>query len=77
MNSGRSAWTPTSRFCARGDDVVPVTPKAFETLLFLVPRGREVVSKDELHLGFGPRVRKARDSNPAKDGIRPPRRARK
>ena len=47
-NSGRSAWIPTSRSLLRGNDPVPVTPKAFETLLALVRRSREVVSKEEL-----------------------------
>src|SRR5215472_1219366 len=32
----------------RENEQVPITPKAFETLLILVRRSREVVSKDEL-----------------------------
>jgi DNA-binding winged helix-turn-helix (wHTH) protein/Tol biopolymer transport system component len=39
---------PDKQILRRGDDVVPVTPKAFETLLVLVRRSREVVSKEEL-----------------------------
>jgi eukaryotic-like serine/threonine-protein kinase len=39
---------PDKRILLRGDDAVPVTPKAFETLLVLVRRSREIVSKEEL-----------------------------
>jgi eukaryotic-like serine/threonine-protein kinase len=39
---------PDKQILCRGDDVVPVPPKAFETLLVLVRRSREVVSKEEL-----------------------------
>jgi DNA-binding winged helix-turn-helix (wHTH) protein/Tol biopolymer transport system component len=39
---------PDKQILRRGDDVVPVPPKAFETLLVLVRRSREVVSKEEL-----------------------------
>src|ERR1039457_5093932 len=39
---------PDKQILLRGDDPVPVTPKAFETLLVMVRRSREVVSKEEL-----------------------------
>jgi DNA-binding winged helix-turn-helix (wHTH) protein/TolA-binding protein len=39
---------PDKQILLRGNDPVPVTPKAFETLLVLVRRSREVVSKEEL-----------------------------
>ena len=39
---------PDKQVLLRGNDPVPVTPKAFETLLVLVRRSREVVSKEEL-----------------------------
>ena len=39
---------PDKQILRRGDDVVPVTPKAFEILLILVRCSREVVSKEEL-----------------------------
>jgi DNA-binding winged helix-turn-helix (wHTH) protein/tetratricopeptide (TPR) repeat protein len=39
---------PDKQILLRGSDPVPVTPKAFETLLVLVRRSREVVSKEEL-----------------------------
>jgi DNA-binding winged helix-turn-helix (wHTH) protein len=39
---------PDKQILRRGDDIVPVTPKAFETLLVLVRRSRDVVSKEEL-----------------------------
>lgn len=39
---------PDKQILRRGDDIVPITPKAFETLLVLVRRCREVVSKEEL-----------------------------
>ncbi len=39
---------PDKQILRRGDDLVPVTPKAFETLLVLVRRSRDVVSKEEL-----------------------------
>jgi DNA-binding winged helix-turn-helix (wHTH) protein/Tol biopolymer transport system component len=39
---------PDKQTLLRGNDPVPVTPKAFETLLVLVRRSREVVSKEEL-----------------------------
>ena len=39
---------PDKQILLRGDDPVPVTPKAFETLLVLVRRSRDVVSKEEL-----------------------------
>jgi DNA-binding winged helix-turn-helix (wHTH) protein len=39
---------PDKQILLRGDDPVPVTPKAFETLLALVRRSRDVVSKEEL-----------------------------
>ncbi len=39
---------PDKQILRRGDDVVPVPPKAFETLLILIRRSREVVSKEEL-----------------------------
>jgi DNA-binding winged helix-turn-helix (wHTH) protein len=39
---------PDKRVLLRGSDPVAVTPKAFETLLALVRRSRDVVSKDEL-----------------------------
>jgi DNA-binding winged helix-turn-helix (wHTH) protein/tetratricopeptide (TPR) repeat protein len=39
---------PDKQVLFRDNETVPVTPKAFETLLVLVRRSREVVSKDEL-----------------------------
>ena len=39
---------PDRRILLRGNDPVAVTPKAFETLLFLVRRSRDVVTKEEL-----------------------------
>jgi DNA-binding winged helix-turn-helix (wHTH) protein/TolB-like protein len=39
---------PHKQILLRGSDPVPVTPKAFETLLVLVRRSRDVVSKEEL-----------------------------
>ncbi len=39
---------PDKQTLRRGDAHVPVPPKAFETLLALVRRSREVVSKEEL-----------------------------
>src|SRR5579863_5875310 len=39
---------PERQTLLRGEDPVSVTPKAFETLLALVRRSREVVSKEEL-----------------------------
>jgi DNA-binding winged helix-turn-helix (wHTH) protein/Tfp pilus assembly protein PilF len=39
---------PDKQVLLRDNQPVPVTPKAFETLLVLVRRNREVVSKDEL-----------------------------
>jgi DNA-binding winged helix-turn-helix (wHTH) protein/tetratricopeptide (TPR) repeat protein len=39
---------PDKQILRRGDSLVPVTPKAFETLLVLVRRSRDVVSKEEL-----------------------------
>src|ERR1017187_3255909 len=39
---------PDKQILLRGNDPVPVTPKAFETLLVLVRRSREVVTKEEL-----------------------------
>jgi DNA-binding winged helix-turn-helix (wHTH) protein/tetratricopeptide (TPR) repeat protein len=39
---------PDKQILLRGNDPVPVTPKAFETLLVLVRRSRNVVSKEEL-----------------------------
>ncbi len=39
---------PDKQILLRGNDPIPVTPKAFETLLVLVRRSREVVSKEEL-----------------------------
>src|ERR1035441_8150400 len=39
---------PDKQILLRGNDPVPVTPKAFETLLVLARRSREVVSKEEL-----------------------------
>ena len=39
---------PDKQVLLREGELIAVTPKAFETLLVLVRRGREVVSKDEL-----------------------------
>ena len=39
---------PDTQVLLRGNDPIPVTPKAFETLLVLVRRSRDVVSKEEL-----------------------------
>jgi DNA-binding winged helix-turn-helix (wHTH) protein len=39
---------PNKQVLLRSDQPVPITPKAFETLLVLVRRSREVVTKDEL-----------------------------
>ena len=39
---------PDKQILLRENDPVPVTPKAFETLLVLVRRSRDVVSKEEL-----------------------------
>jgi DNA-binding winged helix-turn-helix (wHTH) protein len=39
---------PAKRRLWRGQDVVPLTPKAFDTLLVLVTRAGDVVEKDEL-----------------------------
>jgi DNA-binding winged helix-turn-helix (wHTH) protein len=39
---------PDKQTLRRGDNLVPVPPKAFETLLVLVRRSRDVVSKEEL-----------------------------
>ena len=39
---------PDKQILLRGNDPVPITPKAFETLLVLVRRSRDVVSKEEL-----------------------------
>lgn len=39
---------PDKQILLRGNEPVPVTPKAFETLLVLVRRSRDVVSKEEL-----------------------------
>ena len=39
---------PDKQILLREDQPVAITPKAFETLLILVSRSREVVSKDEL-----------------------------
>jgi eukaryotic-like serine/threonine-protein kinase len=39
---------PDKQILLRGNDPVAVTPKAFETLLVLVRRSRDVVSKEEL-----------------------------
>jgi eukaryotic-like serine/threonine-protein kinase len=45
---------PDKQVLLREDQPVPVTPKAFETLLILVRRSREVVSKDELMKAIWP-----------------------
>src|SRR5580693_6913683 len=39
---------PDKQVILREGELIAVTPKAFETLLVLVRRGREVVSKEEL-----------------------------
>ena len=39
---------PDTQVLLRGNDPIPVTPKAFDTLLVLVRRSRDVVSKEEL-----------------------------
>src|SRR5712692_9881646 len=39
---------PDKQLLLRGDKPVPLTPKAFDTLLVLVRHSKEVVSKDEL-----------------------------
>jgi DNA-binding winged helix-turn-helix (wHTH) protein/tetratricopeptide (TPR) repeat protein len=39
---------PDKRVLLRGNQPIPVTPKAFETLLVLVRRSRDVVTKEEL-----------------------------
>ncbi len=39
---------PDKRVLVREDQPIPLTPKVFETLLLLVQRNREVVSKEEL-----------------------------
>jgi Tol biopolymer transport system component/DNA-binding winged helix-turn-helix (wHTH) protein len=39
---------PDRRLLLRGEEPVPITPKAFETLLILLKRNRELVSKEEL-----------------------------
>jgi len=39
---------PDKQILLRGKDSVPLTPKAFETLLVLVRRSRDVVSKEDL-----------------------------
>ena len=39
---------PEKHVLLRDNQPLPVTPKTFETLLILVRRSREVVSKDEL-----------------------------
>ena len=39
---------PVRQILLRGNQPIPVTPKAFETLLALVRHSREVVSKEDL-----------------------------
>src|SRR5215467_14703320 len=39
---------PDKQILLRDDKPVPITPKAFDTLLILIRNSREVVSKDEL-----------------------------
>jgi DNA-binding winged helix-turn-helix (wHTH) protein len=39
---------PDAQVLLRGNDLIPVAPKAFETLLVLVRRSRDVVTKEEL-----------------------------
>jgi DNA-binding winged helix-turn-helix (wHTH) protein len=39
---------PDKQVLLRGDELIPITPKAFEMLLVLVRRSREVITKDEL-----------------------------
>jgi len=39
---------PVKRRLWRDDEVVPLTPKAFDTLLVLVSRAGQVVEKDEI-----------------------------
>ena len=41
---------PDKQVLLRDGQLIAVTPKAFETLLVLVRRGREVVSKEEFFL---------------------------
>jgi DNA-binding winged helix-turn-helix (wHTH) protein/Flp pilus assembly protein TadD len=45
---GPFSMDPDKQVLLRDGQLIAVTPKAFETLLVLVRRGREVVSKDEL-----------------------------
>ncbi len=39
---------PDRQVLLRGDEPVPITPKAFDTLLILIRNSREILSKDDL-----------------------------
>jgi DNA-binding winged helix-turn-helix (wHTH) protein/Tfp pilus assembly protein PilF len=45
----------SSRALSRGEQAIELTPRAFDTLLYLVQRGGKVVDKDELMLAMWPR----------------------
>jgi DNA-binding winged helix-turn-helix (wHTH) protein/tetratricopeptide (TPR) repeat protein len=45
---------PDERLLLRGDDLVPLTPKAFETLLILIRSSESVVLKDDLMKSLWP-----------------------
>ena len=45
---------PDERLLLRGDDPVPLTPKAFETLLILIRSSESVVLKDDLMKSLWP-----------------------
>src|SRR6202034_1457251 len=47
---------PDKQVLLRDGQLIAVTPKGFETLLVLVRRGREVVSKEELRKALGDTV---------------------
>ena len=45
---------PAKQVLLRGNEPVAITPKVFETLLILVRRSRDVVTKDDLIKGVWP-----------------------
>jgi DNA-binding winged helix-turn-helix (wHTH) protein len=45
---------PDKQLLLRGDDPVPLTPKAFQILLVLIRHGQEVVTKDDLMMAVWP-----------------------
>ena len=72
--SARSEWSARKRRLWKGEQLVPLTPKAFETLLALVKQSGTIIDKDDLLGGVSDLTRSSTKRRSRRTSRRSPRR---